>query len=186
MGMDRRTFGKKVVAALTGAGAASSAGCITGYGNMVKNSIEDDIEGLNPEKAAEYFLNEQRSFDNVNGTSGLMADEVQVNYSKDGDSYSLEVVMPTNLTIVDSAEEGQAYHEATGNEFYDSMVSDAPENTVAFFENHDGETFSATSQEELVRSMDYQLLEGAELPYRVFNGEGTNRPVARGRSRRSA
>lgn len=169
-------------AGVTGA-ISSTAGCATPdalYGDMVKDNIEEDIEGMGPEQAAEYFLNEQRSFDEVNETSGLIADEIHANYSEDGDSYSAEIVMPTNLTVVDSAEEAQAYQKATGNEFYDSIVSEAPEDTVAFFENQDGETFSATSEEELVRAMDYQLLEGAELPYRVFNGEGTDRPVARG------
>lgn len=176
--MKRRKF-LQAAGASTAAALSGCMGLDSLYGSHVAGNIESDIEGLTPEETAEYFMNEQRSFDEIDDKEGLMSDQVHVSYEEEDGEYDVQVTMPTNLNTVDDHEDAERYEEVTGENFHEEMVGPAPEDSLFFMEGDD-EVYHATSTEEVLRDLSYHLVEGAELPYRVFEGEGTDRPVARG------
>lgn len=162
--------------------AAALSGCMgvdRMYGDYVSGNIESDIEDMSPEEAAEYFLNEQRDFDEIGGVEGLMTDQVHVNYDVETGEYDVRVTFPSNLEMVKDYEDAERYEEATGDTFQEEMVGADPEDSLFFMDNGQ-KVYQATSAEQALRDLSYHLAEGAELPYRVFEGKGTDRPVARG------
>lgn len=182
----RRTFLKGIGAA----GVAALSGCATldgAYGAHVEDGIEEDLSGLGPEETAEYFLMEQRDLDEAGAAEqGLLTGPIDVEIDGDGDSYDLTTTIDTHLTVVDDETTEDELHEAAAGRTYRSIVDGdevipRPDDITAYLiDDEEAEIYVATSEEDVTDALTQQFLEGVMLPYRALEGEGTNRPVARG------
>lgn len=166
------------------------SGCATldgAYQAQVENGIEEDLDGLDPEETAEYFLNEQRDLDEAGAAEqGLLDGPIDVEITEDGDSYDLTTTIETHLTIVDDDTTREQLNEVAAGRQYRSIddgdeVIPRPDDVTAYLiDDENAEIYVATSEDELTDALTQQFLEGVMLPYRALEGEGTDRPVARG------
>lgn len=96
---------KRATLGLIGAtGLAATSGCLTMdalYKDSIRQRVEDDIDRLTPEATVDYFLNEQRNYEDKNGSSVTFG-SFDVDMTIQDDSYDVEIVGDTPFEKADN------------------------------------------------------------------------------------
>lgn len=101
---DTDTTKRATLGILGATGLAATSGCMTldaMYRDSIRQQINDDIEGLDPEETVTYFVNEQRNYEDEEGSSVTFG-SFDVDMEIDEDSYDVEIVGDTPFEIADN------------------------------------------------------------------------------------
>lgn len=101
---DTDTAKRATLGILGATGLAATSGCMTLdaiYQDSVRQRVEDDIEGLDPEETVTYFLNEQRNYEDEEGSSVTFGSfDVEMDVGED--RYDLTITGDTPFDIADN------------------------------------------------------------------------------------
>ncbi|MFB6203703.1 MAG: hypothetical protein ABEK01_04400 [Candidatus Nanohaloarchaea archaeon] len=185
---------KRLTLRLAGAAGAAAltegtAGCATldrAYAAHVKDQVQEDIEGLSPEETIDYFLREQRDFQDDHPYIRENSFETRIS-TEDGE-YDVRTAVGSDIVFVDDCREiNQEHVELEGadrEKDYDSFTGEDMAECnggVAFTDTAgDADYLVAEDRKDLVQGLERVLGTALSLQYEVLEGEGTSRPVARG------